>query len=100
MAHFVTEKKFVPADEDLSQPFQDLCAVEKLMANQLFAGEEKDLRADGRGSGEHWPVCHSDKTFKSVHVLKPSYQSPFPLYLISQKVSIGASGFHSSVVSG
>lgn len=43
--HFILQEELVPADENLSQPLQDLCAVNHLVANQLLTDQEQDLRA-------------------------------------------------------
>lgn len=46
MPHLVPEEELVPADEDLPQPLEDLCAVDHLVANELLADEEEDLGAE------------------------------------------------------
>lgn len=46
MAHFVPEEKFVPADEDLSEPLENLGAVDLLVADELRADEVKNLGAN------------------------------------------------------
>lgn len=48
MAHFVPEEKLVPADEDLSEPLEDLGAVDLLVADEPRADEVKNLGANIR----------------------------------------------------
>lgn len=48
MAYFVPEEKLVPADEDLSEPLENLGAVDLLVADELRADEVKNLRANIR----------------------------------------------------
>lgn len=48
LAHFVPEEKLVPADEDLSEPLEDLGAVDLLVADEPRADEVKNLGANIR----------------------------------------------------
>lgn len=47
VTYLVPEEELVPADEDLPQPLEDLCAVDHLVANQLLTDEEEDLGTVG-----------------------------------------------------
>lgn len=42
--HLVPEEKFVSADENLSQPLQNLSAVDQLMTEQIPTDVEQHLR--------------------------------------------------------
>lgn len=55
--HFVPEKKFVSADENLSQPLQNISAADHLMTKQLLTDEEQHLRTD--------PTTHTQSTEQS-----------------------------------
>lgn len=46
VAHFVPEQKLVPADEDLSEPLENLGAVDLLVADELRADKVKNLGAN------------------------------------------------------
>lgn len=42
--YLVLEQKLVPADEDFPQPLQNLRPIYQLLAGQLAADEEENLR--------------------------------------------------------
>lgn len=48
MAYFVPEEELVPADEDLSEPLENLGVVDLLVADELRADEVKNLGANIR----------------------------------------------------
>lgn len=85
--HLVLQQELVPADEDLPQPFQNVGPVHHLLAGQPAADQEEDLRTGRKG-------------FKKTKTLQRGTFTSSSAYLMSQKVSMGRSGFHSSMVSG
>ena len=107
--YFIPEEEFVPADEDLPQPLEDLSAVHHLMADQLFADEKQNLGTTGDNPISVQQRNQLQDVSQSLHNKDNDDQKPHtPVstgqchssYLMSQNVSMGASGFHISMVSG